>query len=256
MPGEIVGEAAMAASSEHRSVRNFIAYALLVGVLVGVHFILAANPEAAKSAAQAAVFSWMGVGVVAACGLFGTFFLNLAPLPGMWESKIGLGQKLVAPIFVGLILGAAEVATDHFTGWGAQMAAAMKMPTIHIAWPLSVPIYGGGAILVSIIYFLTLLPFLVWLISSVLLRGRGVNVVYWLVALPLAVVEPLTQGDFSAIPKGGAPAAAFAVEDLALNLAQVWFFRRAGFIAAVLVRVAFYGVWHVAWGWWQSHGGG
>ncbi len=245
----------MAGASEHRPLRNYLGWAALCAVLVAVHFILAANPQAAKSAAQATVFSWMGVGIVSAAGLAGTFFLNLSPLPGMWEAKIGLGRKLVLPVALGLGLGVAEVVTDRLTGWGAAMAHAMKLTTIHIAWPLSVPIYGGGAILVSIIYFLVLIPFGVWLISSRLLRGRGLSATYWALALPLAVVEPLTQGDFTAIPKGGAPAAAFAAEDLALNVAQIWVFRRAGFIAAVLVRVAFYAVWHVAWGWWQARGG-
>ena len=245
----------MAGSSENRTVRNYVAYALLLGVLVAVHFILAANPQAARSASQAAVFSWQGLGVTAGAGLVGVFCLTLTALPGLWEARIGWGRKVITPIAIGLALGALEAATDHVTNWGAQMAADAKVATIHIAWPLSVPIYGGGAVLVSILYFLTLLPLGVWLVSTLLLRGKALDLVYWLFAVPIAFVEPLTQGDFTAIPKYGAPAAAFAVEDLALNLAQVWVLRRAGFVAAVLVRVAFYAVWHVAWGWWRANGG-
>jgi hypothetical protein len=36
----------------------------------------------------------------------------------------------------------------------------------------------------------------------------------------------------------------FAI-DYAANLAQVVVFRRAGFLAAVTLRIAMYGVWHV-----------
>jgi len=36
-------------------------------------------------------------------------------------------------------------------------------------------------------------------------------------------------------------------EDYALNLGQVWLFGNAGFVAAVILRVAFYVVWHVLW---------
>ena len=42
-------------------------------------------------------------------------------------------------------------------------------------------------------------------------------------------------------------AAVFA-QDYALNFAQAWFFRKRGFLAAIVVRVAFYLVWHVLWG--------
>ncbi|HEY3119359.1 MAG TPA: hypothetical protein VGL15_01960 [Vicinamibacteria bacterium] len=37
-------------------------------------------------------------------------------------------------------------------------------------------------------------------------------------------------------------------QDHALNLVQAWVFRRAGFLASILVRVAFYLIWHVLWG--------
>jgi hypothetical protein len=234
---------------------NYFVLFLLIAVLVGVHFIVAADPNATRSAAQAAVFSWQGVAITALIGVIGTFFLGMTPLPGMWPKGMSFGRKVVWPVLAGLVLGAAEVATDMQTGWGATMAHQMKLPSIHIPWPLSVPLYVGGAILVSIIYFLLVIPLVTWLVSGKLLKGKGLETTYWLAALPMALVEPLTQGDFTAVNTGGAPAALFAAEDTLLNLAQVWFFRRAGFVAAVLVRVAFYGVWHIGWGWWRQKGG-
>ena len=133
----------MTGSSESRTVRNYLTYALLVGVLAAVHFVLAANPQAAKSAAQAAVFGWKGVGVTASHPDLGLqvlremFCLTLSALPGLWEAKIGLGRKVLIPVAIGLVLGAAQAATDHVTNWGAQMAAqiaAIKCrTTIHIA---------------------------------------------------------------------------------------------------------------------------
>jgi hypothetical protein len=237
------------------AVTNYLALALLIAVLVGVHYVVASDPNATRSAAQAAVFTWQGVGIVAAIGLVGTFFLNMTPLPGMWPPRLGLGRKLVTPVLVGLVLGVAEVVTDMQTGWGGEMARQLKLPSIHIPWPLSVPLYTGGAILVSIVYFLLLIPLVTWLVSGKLLKGKGLEATYWLIALPCALVEPLTQGDFTAIGKYGTPAALFAGEDTLVNLAQVWFFRRAGFLAAVFVRIAFYAVWHIGWGYWQQRGG-
>jgi hypothetical protein len=40
--------------------------------------------------------------------------------------------------------------------------------------------------------------------------------------------------------------------DYVLNLAQARAFVTLGFWPAVLIRVAFYGVWHVAWGAFQG----
>jgi hypothetical protein len=232
--------------------RNLIAYALLVGVLVAVHYVIAADPNAVRSAAQAAVFSWPWLIGVSLAGLIGVVLLSRTPLPGLWDPDIGLGEKLFAPILAGLVLGAAEVVTDGVTGWGALMARQMHLSSIHIAWPLSAPIYGGGAILVSIIYFLVLIPLGVWALCVKAFKGKGLDPIYWVIGVLCALIEPVSQGEFGEIASHGAPAAIFAGEDLAMNLTQVWFMRHAGFIAAVLARVAFYAVWHVGWGWFQT----
>ncbi|MBV9990987.1 MAG: hypothetical protein JOZ72_06795 [Alphaproteobacteria bacterium] len=54
--------------------RSAAAYVALVLCLVGVHFVLADNPEAARSAAQAAVFEWKVPGIVCGLGLVSLLF--------------------------------------------------------------------------------------------------------------------------------------------------------------------------------------
>jgi hypothetical protein len=231
-----------------RNTRNLVVYAILIACLIAVHFVIALSPGATRSVSQAAVFSWTGLAIIVPLGLIGVLGLNLGRLTGMWEPELTLGAKLGLPTAAGLAIGAVMLLSDLMTGWTQELAHKMHLSSIHIPYPLSVPIYFGGAILVSILYFLVLLPPLVWLISDKLLKGRHEVAVYWWVAAPLALVEPVTQGDFSAIAESGWRAVPGAVEDLLLNFAQVWFFRRAGFAAACLVRIAFYAVWHVAYG--------
>ena len=230
------------------ALRNYLAYTILIACLVGVHFIIAANPSAARSAAQAAVFSWPWLGAIAALGLLGLVFLNLTPLRGLWDRDLGIGAKLFWPLLVGLALGAVNVAEDLATHWSRHVAAEMHLPSIHIAWPLSAPIYFGGAILVSIAYFFVLLPFLYWLIACLLMKGRGEAAVYWIIGSLLALVEPLTQGDLHEIAQGGTVAVPGAVCDLLLNFGQVWLLRRAGLVGAIALRVGYYAVWHVLYG--------
>jgi hypothetical protein len=229
------------------TIRNFAMFALLFAILAGVHFIIAANPGVTRSIAQAAVFQWWFLGIVAAAGGFGVFFLRFTSLRGLWDPDLSLGAKLIVPLIVGAVIGIAYSVGDARTGFSAIVASKMHLTSIHIAWPMSVPIYLGGAILVSILYFLVLIPPTNWLIAQMILKGRGEPIVYWLTAIPLALVEPLTQGDFSGLRELGWTAVPNLVGDLAINFAQVWFLRRAGFVACVAIRVGFYAVWHIVY---------
>ena len=216
--------------------------------LIAVHFVLAFNAGAAKSVSQAAVFSWTALALIGGLGFASTFFLNLTQLRGVWDAAVPIMQRIGWPAFLGFALGIAVVAIDLRTGWSHTMASEVHLTTIHIAFPLSMPIYFGGAILVTVIYYYVLIPFIDWIVAYKLLRGRGENVVFWSAGALLALVEPITQGDFSAIPRHGVPALSGALGDLALNFAQVYFLRRSGLVAAATVRIAFYAVWHVIYG--------
>jgi hypothetical protein len=228
--------------------RNFVAYAVLMAVLVAVHYIIELKPGATKSVAQAAVFSWTALAIIGVLGLLGVVFLNRTNLRGFWDADLTVRQKITTPFIVGLVLGTALVVSDLFTGWSGIMAAQMHLLTIHIAFPLSVPIYFGSAIVATIVYFLVLLPFLDWLIALKLLKGKYEPLVYWLAAIPLALIEPITHGDFIGVLSHGWTAAPNAILDVAVNLAQIALLRSSGFIAAIAVRVGFYAIWQVFYG--------
>jgi hypothetical protein len=234
--------------SSSRLRRNFIAFTILMAILVAVHFVILLNLSALRSTAQAAVFGWGWLGIVAAVGALGTLCVSYTPLPGLWDSNLGFRTKLLWPLLIGLALGVAMVVWDRSTGWSHLMAQRMHLPSIHIAWPLSVPIYFGGAILVTILYYFLLIPLIHWLVAGRILKNSGEAIVYWSLALPLSLVEPLTQGDFHDIAQSGPAAIPNAVGDVLLNLLQVWFLRRAGLVSAIAVRVGFYAIWHVAYG--------
>jgi hypothetical protein len=228
--------------------RNFIAFGGLLACLVAVHFVLALNPGAAKSVAQAAVFSWSALAIIGAVGFVSTWFLNRTRLRGLWDPQLTLAARVAWPAFVGFGIGCVVTAIDMGTGWSQVMARQMHLDTIHIAWPLSVPIYFGGAILVTIIYYYFLLPFTDWLVTVRLLNGRHESRVFWVAGGLLALVEPATQGSFSAIPQHGWIAVCGAAGDVVMNLSQVWFLRRAGLVASAAVRIGFYAMWHVIYG--------
>jgi len=98
-------------------------------------------------------------------------------------------------------------------------------------------------VLVEIIYRLLLIPLLLFLISNLLLRGRAQAAVFWALAILTSALEPLTMSADLAVLSP--PLMSIHAIDLyALNFTQVIFFRRFGYLSAILVRVAFYLVWH------------
>ena len=226
---------------------NLLAFGVLVGTLVAVHFVLAANPSATRSVAQSAVFSWTALAIIGGLGLLGAVLVSFTPIPDIWDSNASLRAKLLTPFAFGLGIGGAMVVGDVATGYSHVMAARMHLASIHISWPLSVPIYFGGAILVTIIYYFVVLP-LLDLLAVRFLPTRAEPFVYWTAGLALAMVEPVTQGDFSSLARDGVRAAPNAVADILLNVLQITFLRRAGLLAAITVRIGCYAVWHVLYG--------
>jgi hypothetical protein len=217
--------------------RSYLPLAIMILYLVAVRLTIARNPDMFRSAAQAAVFTWPMLGIVAAVGLGGTWIMRrTGRFPEMWDRRAPMAWRVWAPALIGLVLGGVAILVDRSTHWTTLAAQQMKLPSIHIDAPASYLIYPGGAIIVSILYFLLLVPLFLWIF-----RGRG----FWVIAAVCALIEPCTQ-DLN-MTGGLAMTAAVFAEDYALNLGQVWLFRRAGFVAAVLLRVFFYVVWHMVW---------
>jgi len=177
------------------------------------------------------------LGIITLVGFLGTWIMRrTGRFPEMWDGHVPLRRRLGIPIALGLVLGVVAIVTDRATHWTELAALQMKLPSIHIDRPAAYLIYPGGAIIVTILYFLLLVPLLLWLF-----RRRG----FWVIACIVALIEPVTQ-DLHMGTSVAVSAVVFA-EDYALNLGQVWLFGNAGFVAAVILRVAFYVVWHVLW---------
>ena len=114
-------------------------------------------------------------------------------------------------------------------------------------FPLSVPIYFGGAILVTVTYFMILIPLVVWLVSILLLKRRHQGEVYWAIAAVCVVIEPLTQGELKEAMHSW-QAALGLISDVGFGIGQVWFLRKGGLVAAIIARLGYYAVWNVLYG--------
>jgi hypothetical protein len=102
------------------------------------------------------------------------------------------------------------------------------------------------------LFLLIPVPVLLWLISTILLRGRGQVPAFWVLATLSSAAEPLLQGTaMLAVAQGAIAPGVFAmyvVESFAHNFASAVLLRRYGLLAAILVRLAHYLVWHIGYG--------
>ena len=162
---------------------SFRVFALLILCLVLVRVVIVTVPDAFRSTTQAGVFAWPMIGVLTVIGTLGVWLSDWVGIPGLWDDRVALRDRLWLPLLVGAGFGVLAIVVDWTTGWAAQTAAYLKLPSIHIPFPQSLLIYPVGAIIVDIIYYLLFIPLLVWLISNVLLKGHGQNIVFWCVGV-------------------------------------------------------------------------
>jgi len=68
---------------------------------------------------------------------------------------------------------------------------------------------------------------------------------FWLLAVPVALLEAAFQ---TATAATAATAVFSGVQLFAFGLVQLYVFRRFGFMSMYLFRLAYYSLWHIAWG--------
>lgn len=198
------------------------------------------------------LFAWPSIAIFGVAGAIGVWLSHRTGFPAAWDARISNRDRVLYPILVGLGFGVALVAHDLVFHWtDAFRRLNPELPSFNALGPFPGPLlfYSGGAIIVEVFYRLLPIPLLLWLISNVALRGRAQDRVFWVLAALTSLIEPATQ-DLIAFQRSELVAAASVVFviDYALNFAQAVFFRRSGFFAAILMRVATYAVWHVAYG--------
>jgi hypothetical protein len=205
----------------------------------------ASKPVMALATAGTLLIGYGGLGYL---GLHLALRLGFPPL---WDPELSQRRRWLVPALVGaatglfFIVGDALLRPLHGTG-----------PLPHPPFPTSIVASTTAAIGEELIFRLFFIPLWMWLISTLLLRGRWQNEVFWIVAvlsalafalghLP-AVMMALGIDQVSDVP------AALMAEILLLNgvlsLLAATYFRRYGFLAAVGIHFWADVVWHVLWG--------
>ncbi len=141
------------------------------------------------------------------------------------------------------MLGSLFLATDLVTGLSRLQQEQFDLPATDIAFPASIFVYSAGAIFLEVVFRLFTIPLLLGM-SYLLIRGaKAREAAFWSLALLTSLIEPLGQISGTQI----LPPLALGfvlVQQFGTNIIQAAFFRKYGFVAAILVRVAFYIPFH------------
>ena len=217
-------------------------YLGLVVALLAMHVTLTVLPVAYAVQSQAALASWPAVIGFVLVGLAGVWLAHRTGFPEMWDSQIPARQRLLPSALLGAISGIVLAVLINLV---------IRLPgQIHVPFPTSILFYTYGAIQSEILFRLFLIPLILWLISSVVLRGRWQEQVFWGVAIVLSLLEPLTQvgGALQMGMLANTPPALIGLMFATIygvNLASAYLFKKSGFLAPLTVRLSLYLVWHV-----------
>jgi hypothetical protein len=216
-----------------------VAYLGLAAFLVTVVF-----PVQFVDRSQSGFFELQGVIAFGVMGLIGVLLSMRMGFPNAWDARISNKQRLIIPLISGLLLGSLFLATDLITDMSRLKQEQLSIQATDVAFPASIFVYSAGAIFVEVVYRLLTIPLLLGMIS-IFVGGEKVRaIVFWILAILTSIVEPLTN---TAASQFLSPLALtfVLVQSFGSNLLQAAFFRKYGFLAAILLRVAFYVPYHM-----------
>jgi hypothetical protein len=190
---------------------------------------------------------WLTHLIATLAGLVAIAAMHRIGFPAAWDERIPARHRLLLPVLVGVAGGIATVGVDVVAGLVATAEAVIGQP-FNVAFPGSVLVYSAAAIHQELRFLLFPLPVLLWLISGVMLRGRWQALTFWTLAVLSSAAEPALQAVALRNVFGPGVIVTLLVTGFAANLASAAFLRHYGLLAAILVRLGHYLVWHILYG--------
>lgn len=184
-------------------------------------------------------------------GLIGLVLSRKLDLADIWDRQIVNRQRILIPGIIGAVLGAFLIVMDilfsHFNGVGRLT---------HPPFPSSIFASLSASIGEEILFRLFFISFWMWLISNIILRGKGRNPIFWIITAMSAIVFSLghlpavmVMFNYSALSQ---ISPVLLLEIIVLNgiisVFAAYYMRKFGFLAAVGLHFWADIVWHVIWG--------
>jgi ABC-type multidrug transport system fused ATPase/permease subunit len=168
------------------------------------------------------------------------FFQTKAKLPNFWQKDISFKYRFLLPIVIGIIFGALDVLVFKVI---LHPEPYQELPPFLQPFPYSIFLYFSGAFEVELFYRLIPLT-LILLIGNWFKQGKYYMFFFWASAILTAIREPLEQ-----LPQGGILLIVYALlTGFLMNLFQAIWYKKAGFLASLSLRLGHYLIWHILLG--------
>jgi hypothetical protein len=246
-------------STRARSTATFFVLLAILAAAAALNSVLPQGTLSATPLPPARLPGWQlalaGAGITLVLyGLLGGGGLLLwrrLGFPEIWEEGVTSRQRFLAPALVGGALGLALIALDLLFG---RVNGVGRLP--HPPFPTSLVASLSAGIGEEMLFRLFFISFWTWLVGRVILRGRGLAAVYWIVAAFSALAFAASHLPTLMIILGVKDPSAFSpvllLQVLLLNGLISFFaaysFRKGGFLSAVGIHFWADVVWHVLWG--------
>ena len=191
------------------------------------------------------VWDWVNVMVLLA-GLPFILVQTKAGLPELLGNNVPFKTRFAQPFLIGLFFGALDVLIIKVI---MHPQAYDVLPPFLQPFPYSIFLYSSGALEIEIFY--RLIPITLLLLADKWIwKGKYTNAVFWIAAIITSIREPLEQW-----PSGALWFIIYAaVSGFLMNLLQAVYFRKAGFLASLTLRLGHYFFWHILLGIYVQYG--
>ncbi len=146
--------------------------------------------------------------------------------PGPWRDAVSNIAWMVP------LLAAAAIGVDLVLRYAEDTNVAM---------PDALRFYPAIAVFVEVVLHAVPIAVLVAIFG----KPTGFDATFWRIAIPVALIEAALQAVYAT---SLGTSVFSAVHLMVFGVAQVWVFWRFGFVWMLTFRLAYYALWHLAWG--------
>jgi hypothetical protein len=175
--------------------------------------------------------------------LLGVPFLFLqtnAKLPNFVEDHISNKQRFINPVLIGIVFGILDVIVIKLI---LHPEPYTELPPFLQPFPYSLFLYFSGAFEIEVFYRLIPLT-IILLVGSLVSKGKYFKIFFWLGVLLTSLREPLEQ-----LPTGATWFIFYAsLSGFLMNSLQAIWYKKAGFLASISLRLGHYLFWHILLG--------
>lgn len=168
------------------------------------------------------------------------FLQSKANLPNFLEDRISNKQRFLKPFLIGTLFGILDVIVIKII---MHPEPYTELPPFLQPFPYSFFLYFSGAFEIEVFYRLIPLT-LILLLGKWIESGNYFNFFLWSAIVLTSVREPIEQ-----FPNGELWFVIYALlTGFLMNFSQAIYFKNAGFLASITLRLGHYLFWHILLG--------